>query len=358
MKISVNSNIVSHQPTIHGGVNSLNVGDNVVDFSSNVSPLGIPKNVKNSIKKNLDSIENYPDIDSSKLVNSIKQYTGVKNENIVVGNGGTELIYNFCSVFLSKKTPVLIPIPTFAEYHIAAKLSGCKISTFKTMNLEDDLESFLAKIPNNGCVFVCNPNNPTGSLISKKSMKKIISHCYKKSSLVFVDECFIELTPDFDESIIRLIKKFDNLFVLRSLTKSFGLAGIRVGYGLGDKHIISNLQKIKIPWSVNILAQIAGISALKNLSYIQKTKTMIKKESKFLRTKISKINGFECYDSSTNFILIKTKYNSTTLKNKLLKKKILVRDCKNFLGLNNNYIRIAVKTRQYNKQLIDELVKL
>lgn len=358
MKISINSNIQTHKPVIHGGLNSLNVGRNVLDFSSNVSPLGMPDSVKRSIRQNLDSMENYPDIHSSKLEDSIKQYVGFNNENVVVSNGATELIYNFCRSFLSKKTPVLLPVPTFGEYHLAAKLSGCNISTFQTMNLEDDLESFLAKIPKNGCVFICNPNNPTGSLVSKKSMKKIISNSYKKSSIVFVDECFIELTPDFNESIITLIKKFDNLFVLRSLTKSFGLAGIRIGYGIGNKQFISILKKIRIPWSVNSLAQKAGITALKHLSHIKKTNKVIKKESKYLKENISKISGFECYDSSTNFILIKTKYDSTYLQKKLLKKKILIRDCKNFLGLNNNYIRIAVKTRQENRQLLDELVKL
>lgn len=357
MKLSTTPQVKEHTPVIHGGLNTLD-DHKIIDFSSNVTPLGAARSVKQALKTNLDDISTYPDVHSSKIEESLQKYTKLPKSNIIVGNGATELIYNFCYAFLTKKTPVLLMAPTFGEYQAASKLNGCRIKHFKTMNLENNLEGFIRNIPKNGCIFVCNPNNPTGSLISKESLKKIISYSKRNSTFVFVDECFIELTPKKNESVISLTKKFDNLFVLRSLTKSFGLAGLRIGYGIGNKQLISILKKIKIPWSVNKLAQKAAIYALDNLNHLQKSKLLIEKESKYLKEKISNINGFDCYDTSTNFLLIHTKFDSCILQKKLLKKKILVRNCKNFYGLNNHYIRIAVRTRKENNLLLKELRKL
>ena len=192
-------------------------------------------------------------------------------------------------------------------------------------------------------------------LISKNQLIKIILSAKHKSSFVFIDECFIELVPKSNQSVLNLVNKYDNLFVLRSLTKSFGLAGIRIGYAIASKQIIDILQKMKIPWSVNVLAQEAGIVAIKNKSHLIKSKSIIKKEYNFLKNKISNIQGFECLDSSTNFILIKIKQDSTKLQKKLLKNKILIRDCKNFRGLNNHYIRVAIKSDKDNLKLVNAL---
>ena len=253
---------------------------------------------------------------------------------------------------------MLIHVPTFQEYETAVKLSNCKISYFKTLNLSKNLDSFVLQIPKNGCVFLCNPNNPTGELLSKKQLLSVIIAAKKLKTIVFVDECFIELVPESDESVLSYVKKYDNLFILRSLTKSFGLPGLRIGYACGSKQIIKILQNIKIPWSVNSLAQDAASAVIKNTSHLKKTNLIIKKELKYLQNAISNIDGFECNYSSTNFILIKTKYDSTKLQTKLLKNKILVRDCKNFRGLNNHYIRIAVKSHKNNMKLVRALEKI
>jgi threonine-phosphate decarboxylase len=314
--------------------------------------------VRRYLKRQLGSISEYPDSDSVNLRKSLQWYCKIPYEQIVIGNGATEIIYNFCQAFLNKKTHVLIPIPTFGEYEAAVKLSGCKITFFKTMNLESDLDNFIKKIPRKGCVFVCNPNNPTGKLLSKRNLLKIIQAAKRKSSLVFVDESFIELVPKSNQSVIQYVKKFSNLFILRSMTKSFGLAGIRIGYGIASKQIISILNNIKIPWNVSGLAQHAAGAALCSASYLNKAKKIIKNESQYLRNSISKIDGFECHDAAANFILIKTKQKSKTIQKKLLKKKILIRDCSSFHGLNNNYIRIAVKTRKENKKLVKALEKI
>jgi threonine-phosphate decarboxylase len=356
VKIRTKSSILEHTPVIHGGKNHSQLTDpNIIDFSSNISPIGTPLSVKKSIKKNIDNIKNYPDFSSSTVISSLKKYTHLEKSNLLVGNGAIEIIYNFCFAFLSKDTKVLIPIPTFQEYETAAKLNNSKISYFKTMDLSKNLEEFISKIPKNGYIFICNPNNPTGKLLEKNQLLKIIKKAKKLSTIVFVDECFIEMVPESNESVMSYVKKYDNLFILRSLTKSFALPGIRIGYAASSKQIIKVLQKIKIPWSVNSIAQEAANTVLKNKSYLVKSNLIIKKELNYLINKISKLEGYDCSKSSTNFILIKTKKNSTNLQKKLLEKKILIRDCKNFRGLNNHYIRIAVKSHKDNLKLVKAL---
>ena len=356
--VKLEKRITNHRPVFHGGLFSVKKPNSkILDFSSNISPTGPPKLVRKTLKKNVKLLEIYPDSNSIQLRKNLEWYTKMPYSQIVAGNGATEIIYNFCQAFLSK-IPVLIPVPTFGEYEAAAKLNGCKVSYFKTMNLNESLNEFLDKIPRKGCVFVCNPNNPTGVLVERKNMLKIVKAANAKQTQVFVDECFIELVPDKTESLVKDIKKYENLFILRSLTKSFSLAGIRVGYGLGSKKTITILNKIKIPWNVSGLAQQAAGAALCHSFHLVKARNLIKKESRFLRKEISKLKGFECYDTSTNFILIKTKTKSKTIRKKLLKKNILVRDCSSFQGLNNNYIRIAVKIRKENVQLIKAFGKL
>ena len=356
MKIRTKSSIIRHIPVVHGGKNPLKHTDpKIIDFSSNVTPIGVPLLVKKILKKNIDNIKNYPDSSSLTVISSLQKYTQLKKSNLIVGNGAIEIIYNFCFAFLSKKTKVLIVTPTFQEYETAAKLHNCKISYFKTMNLSKNLDSFILQIPKNGCVFICNPNNPTGKLLLKNQLLTIIKAAKKLSSIIFIDECFIEMVPKSNESVISYVNKYDNLFVLRSFTKSFALPGIRIGYAAASKQMILILQKIKIPWSVNSLAQDAANIALKNKSHLVKSNLIIKKELNYLTNKISKLDGFDCYNSSTNFILIKTKNDSTKLQQQLLKQKILIRDCKNFRGLNNHYVRVAVKLHKDNLKLVKAL---
>jgi len=354
VKVRPKSSIIRHIPVAHGGKDHL-IKSDVIDFSSNITPIGVPKSVKMILKKNLDNIQQYPDFNSSEVISSLTKYTKLDKTYLLVGNGAIEIIYNFCFAFLSKNTKVLIPVPTFQEYETAAKLNNGKITYFKTMNLSENLDSFLLKIPKQGCVFLCNPNNPTGKLLSKRQILLIIKTAKKLSSIVFVDECFIEMVPDSNQSVISYVKRYDNLFVLRSLTKSFGLPGIRIGYAVAPKQIIRILKNIKIPWSVNSLAQNAANTALKNKAHLKRSNHVIKKELNYLINKISNLTGFDCYDSSTNFILIKTKHNSTKLQQKLLEHKILIRDCKNFRGLDDHHIRIAVKSHKDNLKLVRAL---
>ena len=358
MRIKVEKTIANHKVVTHGGIFSdgHEYDPNLLDFSSNVNPLGFPSKVRD-VFKNISDVSVYPDPNSDELRIHLQKYTGIPKNQIVVGNGATEIIYNYCNAFL-RKQKVLIPIPTFGEYESAAKLNGATLYFFKTMDLNKNLSEFQDMISKKNCIILCNPNNPTGVLIKKKNMLKILESAYDKSVMVFLDECFIELVLTGDESVVSYLKEFDNLFILRSLTKSFGLAGLRIGYGLGNKKMIEILQKVKIPWNVSGIAQKSSIKALSDKSHLPKTLNLIQKESKFLIDSISKIKGFTCYNSDTNFILIKSKIKSNYIKNRLLKRNILIRDCKTFRGLDDNFIRIAVRTHKENLKLIEALREL
>ncbi len=360
MKFNLERNILNHTTVPHGGIYSTGtkLDPKIIDFSSNVNPLGFPSSVKNVIKKNTSLLSVYPDPNSSKLKANLENYTSISKRQIVVGNGATEIIYNFCKAFIRKNNRVIIPIPTFGEYEAAVLLQGAHVSYLKTMNLNEKISDLQDTITKNNCIFVCNPNNPTGMLVTRKNMLKILEAAYDKSALVFLDECFIELVPASNESLISNLKEFDNLFILRSLTKSFGLAGLRIGYGLGNKKMIDVLTRIKIPWNVNALAQKAVSAALSSKSHLYKTRKLIKNELTFLTSSISKSKNFSCYPSSTNFILLESKIDSKTIQKKLIKKKLLIRDCSTFRGLDNKFIRIAVRTHKENVKLVKALEEI
>ncbi len=355
MKPGIRRSIRSHRPVAHGGRYSAGTRDpDVVDFSSSVSPAGMPASVRSALGRRLGAVLDYPDPDSSDLVRGLAKYTGLPGSRILAGNGAVEIIYNFCTAFASGRS-VLVQAPTFGEYEAACRLAGSRVSRFRSMSLAGDLGRFISKIPRGGCVFVCNPNNPTGSMLTRRQVSKIITAAKQRSTLAFIDECFIELAPESDESVLNLTRRHDNLLVLRSLTKSFGLPGIRIGYAASSKHIISALSNMKIPWSVNALAQEAGLAAIKSRHHLAKSRRIIKKESGFLKSRIAKIPGFECHDTSANFILVRTRQDSTRLRGRLLRHKILVRDCKNFSGLGSHHIRIAVRSRGDNLKLVRAL---
>ncbi len=347
--------VTSRRAVAHGGIYSsgLAYDPKILDFSSNVNPLGIPRSVRRSAGKNTDLFSIYPDSDSNALRKRLERYTGIPSRQITVGNGATEIIYNFCRAFLQGKK-VLIPAPTFGEYESAAKLEGAKISYFETMDLDRDIEELSRAIPGKQCVFVCNPNNPTGLLVKRKNMVRILEASRKNSALVFVDECFIELS-DPSQSVAAELRRFDNLFVLRSLTKSFGLAGLRVGYGLGSRAMVDVLNRLKIPWNVSGIAQSAAVAALSEPSHLEKTRNLIARERAFLRDSISRIGGFQCLDSDANFMLVRSDLPARLLRKKLLGKKILVRDCSSFRGLGGRFVRIAVRTRRENRRLVEEM---
>ena len=355
MELETNPHVSEHRRVVHGGLFSApRPGFEVLDFSSNINPLGPPPA---SLVPGSDALEVYPDPDSTELRMNLQQHTGVSHQNIVAGNGATEIIYNFCRAFVTEGMPVLIPAPTFGEYEAACRLSGASIIRHRTMDVSRDIDDLISHIPVRGCVFVCNPNNPTGGITTQDTMQALVKQARRRQTMVFVDECFIELVPDSDESLLPA-KRYDNLFVLRSMTKSFALAGARIGYGVGSQQMIAVLSEIKIPWNVSGPAQRAASAALADLSYLTRSRDLIRSESKFLVERISKIRGFKCRSPSANFILVKTEGSSDAVRQKLLRRGVLVRDCSSFYGLDGDHIRVAVRTRAENIRLVEAMSSL
>lgn len=334
--------------------------DEIIDFSANINPLGPPSKVIKTLKENLDKIARYPDPETIKLREELSKYLKINQENIIAGNGAIELVYLICRTLRPKKA--LIVVPTFSEYEFALKSVGCKISFFTLRpdnNFRLNAKGLIARLKKIDLLFLCNPNNPSGQLISKADMLKIVDNARKKGAFVVIDEVFMDFVEDEkEETLIQEVIKRNNLFVIKSLTKFFALPGIRIGYGIGNKQLLKKLKIHKEYWSVNALAQIAGVAALKDKGYIKRTKRFVSKEKKFLYYRLSKIKGLKPYPSVTNFILCRlntNKINSKLLQERLIKKNILVRDCSSFHSLSNRYIRIAVRTHRENLRLINSL---
>jgi threonine-phosphate decarboxylase len=322
--------------------------DKIIDFSANINPLGFPPNLQELIIKNIKFIKNYPDLESSSIKNTISDYIGVEAKNIIVGNGACELIYLVSRVLSNQH--ILIPAPTFTEYERAFK------NRVKLINLieEDSFSLSMNKVIDNldgvQVVFLCNPNNPTGGLWQKEDILKLTNQV-----MVIVDEAFMDFVEN-KESVAQEAADNDNLFVIRSLTKFFGIPGLRLGYGVGRQKLILELESLQPPWSVNSIAQLAADYVVKDKNFINKTIKLIKKERNFLFNHLTQISYLNPYPSFANFILIKLKkLNSTTLADKLGLRGILIRDCSDFTFLNDNFIRIAVRRRAENSKLIREL---
>ena len=343
--------------------------EKIIDFSANINPLGPPSKVIKALKENLDKIVRYPDPEAINLRRELSKYLKINSESIIAGNGAVELIHLICRALKPQKA--LIVVPTFSEYESTLKSIGCKIQFFLLQSRENfrlDIEELSKNIKKIGSsrpyqgrdlLFLCNPNNPTGQLINKTDLLKIINVAQKRGVFVLIDEVFMDFVEqEGKETLIYEAARRDNLFIIRSLTKFFALPGIRIGYGIGNEDILKRMKIHKEYWSVNVLAQIAGMASLRDKEYIKKTKKLIAKERKFLYNKLSKINGLKPYPSAANFILCRlanNKMDSKNLQKKLIRKNILIRNCSSFRSLNNRYIRIAVRTRQGNLRLINSL---
>jgi threonine-phosphate decarboxylase len=346
----------------HGGIYSVNPRLVTADFSSNVNPLGISKNALKAIQKSIGKLSSlYPDPECIDLKKGILNYLdiGLKLDCICVGNGATEIIHDFAKAFVRNK--VLIPAPTFCEYEIASRRMGANILFIPLKNMTLDTELIIEQAKKQDAIFLCNPNNPTG-LLSTNEIKKIVGSI-DSSTKVMIDECFIELV-EYDGhvnqkySMINKINEFDNLVILRSLTKSFGLAGLRVGYSVCNPGLASKLSANRIAWNVNGVAQMAAIAALKDASHLANARAVIKKERKYMQSKIAKkMQTFTPCKSDVNFFLIHLK-NKNSIKvrdSMLIKSGVLVRDCSTFTGMGHGYIRVAVKKHKENLLLLDAM---
>lgn len=338
--------------------------EDFLDFSSSVNPLGASPKVLETLKSSFGEIPSYPDSNSTALREAIaNHYGGISRGNVVVGNGSTELIYLFAEAFMQKGDVALVPAPTFGEYESAVKRTGEKtkqVKLGKDFRVEPSrfVRAMTGKVK---AVFLCNPNNPTSILTKTEELTEIVEKALAKDVLVFLDEDFLEFVDEGEElSLTGRIGEFPNLFVLRSFTKIFGLTGLRVGYGIASKEIASILLNAKIPWNLNCLGQAAAVAALADEEHLKKTLQLIKTEKTFLLEELTQLRGFKVYPPDANFFFIDTRksgFTAAQLKAKLLKQGVLIRDCSSFVGLDEYYIRVAVKTRLENEKLLEALKK-
>lgn len=363
----VKDNVKNLKPCVHGA-EVLSAAEEsglkpheILDFSSSVNPLGPSKKALETAKKAFSQIAAYPDSNSNELRQVIASHFGsINKNNVVVGNGSTELMYLFAESFLKTGETALIPAPTFGEYESAVRKTGETpkfLKLGKSLNVQEG--SFKTEITGAKIIFLCNPNNPTSMLIPKETLTSIIELALGNDTFVFLDEDFLEFVEnEKDLTMINKINTYPNLFILRSFTKIFGLTGLRVGYGIANEAIINVLSCAKIPWNVNCLAQAAAVAALKDEEHLRVTRELIRKEKNWLHDEFSKFDSFKFTSPDANFFFInirKLGLTASELKSKLLKKGILIRDCTSFRGLDEFYVRIAVKTHVENEQLIEAL---
>ena len=341
----------------HGGIYSVNPRLVRLDYSSSINPLGTPKKAIAAVKMSANSlVQTYPDPECRELKKSLSRYLGIDSEWFTLGNGAIEIIYWFAHTTTSVRGRVVIPIPTFCEYEVASQKVGAEVTLVPLNNFDLDTDKIIEKARGADAVFLCNPNNPTGMLATKQIMKIIEN--IDNSTKILLDECFIELADNPEaNTMIDQISEFDNLVILRSLTKSFGLAGLRVGYSVCNPTLAKRLSTNKIPWNVNSLAQVAGVAALRERRCLSKARALIKKERRFLHDNIEKLESFHPIRSDSNFFLVHLQgRNSTQFRDRLLKKSgVLVRDCSTFTGMGAQYIRIAIKKHSENILLLKAL---
>ena len=341
----------------HGGIYSVNPRLVRLDYSSSINPLGTPKKAIAAVKMSANSlVQTYPDPECRELKKSLSRYLGIDSEWFTLGNGAIEIIYWFAHTTTSVRGRVVIPTPTFCEYEVASQKVGAEVTLVPLNNFDLDADKIIEKARGANAVFLCNPNNPTGMLATKQIMKIIEN--IDNSTKILLDECFIELADNPEaNTMIDQISEFDNLVILRSLTKSFGLAGLRVGYSVCNPTLAKKLSTNKIPWNVNSLAQVAGVAALRERRCLSKARALIKKERRFLHDNIEKLESFHPIRSDSNFFLVHLQgRNSTQFRDRLLKKSgVLVRDCSTFTGMGAQYIRIAIKKHSENVLLLKAL---
>lgn len=319
---------------VHGGRGKYITGmdKEPLDFSANINPY--PPELDLAIPE--DALTRYPDDEYLLLKETIARHHGCKPEYITVGNGSVEVIRTLCHTVLNNSMKYFVSDHTFAEYELSAQLTGAR----KTA---DEKESSLS--------FICNPDNPSGILVQKQEILSRLSQ-YDIDHILCVDEAFIDLS-DPSQSVSDKLEP--DLFVLRSLTKSFAIPGIRFGYGIGDPDLIASMEVMRPPWTVNAFAEKVAISAFSKYDDLEYSRNMITREKSRLKNIIENY-GWSCSNGSANYLLIETYHPSELITNLFLKSGILVRNCSSF-DLPTS-IRIAIRTIDENNKFIEALEKI
>lgn len=349
-----------HGGNVHALARERGISKNsIIDFSANINPLGYPDGVRRKVMDSMECILTYPDPDSHDLTRALAEYHGIAFENILVGNGATEFIYWLPLLFRPQKA--LIVTPAFSEYEKGLLLAGADITFFQTRREEGfhvDTGILAAHIAA-GIDMVClgNPASPSGVLTEKERLYGLIGAAEQAGTLVVIDEAFMDFVEG--ESVKKRAVQSKSVVILRSMTKFFGIPGLRVGYCIADAGIIARIRNGMPPWTVNAPAQLAAAAALSDSSYIRKSREYMKRERPFLESRLSSIEGFCVMPGVTNYLLVYMDdgipFDAPELRERMLASNIAIRDCSHYRGLDGRFFRVAVKRREENMILVDAL---
>ena len=353
MSIPPNPEIEGLKICSHGGLNwaelkSMGLNpEEIIDFSVCSNPFPPPPGVRKIF--NSIAIERYPDSEAIELRQCLSEKLGVAPDNILAGSGATELIRLIALAYFRHGDSVLILEPTFGEYEVACQIVGAEV--FKQwgraeedfmLRIEETVNLIRQRCPKG--VFMCNPNNPTGQYFSRQEVEAVLDA--GANSLLILDEAYVAFTDESWSSVDLLHR--DNIIMVCSMTKDYALAGLRLGYAVANRDIIDRLRRVRPPWNVNVVAQKAGVAALRDVSYLERCKPKIKQAKQFLVDEFCRV-GFTVIPSKTNFFLVRVG-DGKKLRTTLLRHGMLVRDCASF-GL-PEYVRIAPRTMPECQKLI------
>ena len=334
--------------------------DGITDFSASINPLGLSPLVKQSLIDALNTLVHYPDTNHQELKQALADFHGVSATSIVPANGSTELIYQL--PLLLKGRRALIVSPAFSEYERALAMHQWEIHPF-ILEPENGFELDLGRLENLLCdgyqvLYLCNPGNPSGKLYPLPVIEQVAGICTRYGVFLVLDEAFMDFCED--ASAKKLVTELDNAIILRSMTKFFAIPGLRLGYAIAGEKVAAQLEAISIPWNVNTLALVAGVSALQDAAHNRRTIEIVRDGRNFLYEHLGRFQALRRYPSEANFLLLEltNSFTAAELKIRLLDSRVLIRDCANFIGLTPSFFRIAVRTGAENSRLLEYLERI
>ncbi len=334
--------------------------EDIISFSANVNPLGISYQLRSTLSENLDAITTYPDREYTALRNGIAVYAGTQPENVIVGNGSTELISLFIQTHHPKKA--LILGPTYSEYEREITLGG-GTTLYYPLREENgfrmDVGDFCKHLNDQlDLLVLCNPNNPTSTAITCAQMRRILDVCMQYGIFVMVDETYVEFAPGGARlTAVPLTHYYTNLIILRGTSKFFAAPGLRLGYAItGNQDLIKSINTRKNPWTINSLAEIAGRLMFSDREYIDKTRTLISTERDRLCKILKEWDSVKVYEPMANFILVRIlrpDITSADLFDHCIRQGLMIRDCSTFPFLDQEYVRFCIMNPDQNDRLME-----
>ena len=326
-------------------------GCDALDFSANVSPLGLPAGVAAAITNALPTADRYPDPLCRELRAALAGAEGVPADWILCGNGAADLIFRLALAVRPRRA--LLPAPTFAEYEAALQTVGCAVQRvfLREENEFAVTEEFVdAVTPETDIVFLCQPNNPTGQVTPPALVERLVRRCAECGAVLVVDECFLDFLPDRDAwTAKQLLRDAPQLIILKAFTKLYAMAGVRLGYALcGDATLLEKMRGAGQPWAVSSLAQAAGLAALQETAYAGAVRALIAEQRPRMAAGLRAL-GLRVMDGQANYLLFRA---TPDFGEKLRRRGAVVRSCANYPGLDAAWYRTAVRTAEENIRLL------